>query len=76
LNDSRFKNSVKAGLGYFLTSNPNEPVISIFHPDGCENHKLVSLLALTQDPRLKLEGFLGKKELVSFSPLPSKTDSD
>jgi hypothetical protein len=29
------------------------------------NHKLVSLLALTQDPPLKLEGFLDKKELVS-----------
>jgi len=36
------------------------------HPNACENHKFVSLLALTQDPCLRLEGFLDKKELVSY----------
>jgi hypothetical protein len=34
------------------------------HSDGCENHELAPFLALTQDPRLRLDGFLDKTKLV------------
>ena len=36
------------------------------HPGSCENHRLVSLFALTQDPRLGLDGFLDKTKSVSI----------
>jgi hypothetical protein len=62
-----------ARVNLALLSRPSEDFqcpIALFgrydHPDGCKNHKLVSLLALTQDPRLRVEGFLDKKELVSY----------